>query len=132
MTAPSSPPTVPRLEEKCFLVICRDASSGNAAALRRDHLEGHLAHVEAHWQRYVTAGPIRNPGEEALSGSVFLVLAKDKADAEALMAGDPYVSSGLYGSMDVFEFTNSIGRFMGGKIWQDAASIAHRAAGGPT
>jgi uncharacterized protein YciI len=113
-------------------VICRDASSGNAAALRRDHLEGHLAHVEAHWQRYVTAGPIRNPGEEALSGSVFLVLAKDKADAEALMAGDPYVSSGLYGSMDVFEFTNSIGRFMGGKIWQDAASIAHRAAGGPT
>lgn len=125
-----TPPTVSRLGERCFIVICRDGKNG--ARLRTEHLKGHLDHVEANWRRYVTAGPIREPGREALCGSIFLVLAEDEADARDLMNGDPYVTSGLYETMEVFEFTNSIGRFLGGKIWEDAASIAHRAAGGPT
>lgn len=126
----TAPPKVDRINGKCFLVLCRDGEG--AAALRSTHLEGHLHHVEANWQRYVTAGPLREPGAEAISGSLFLVLAETRDDAEALMKGDPYVTSGLYRSIEYLEFTNSIGRFLGGKIWDDAASIAHRAAGGPT
>lgn len=127
---PAAPPHVPRLEEKCFLVICRDGP-GSAAA-RKEYLKGHLDHVEAHWTRYVTAGPIREPGGENLVGSIFLVLARDLGDAKALMEGDPYITCGMYESIDYKEFSNSIGQYIGGKIWESAEAIAHRAAGGPT
>ena len=126
----SAAKTAPRLEQPCFLVICRDG--GNKAEPRTRHLKGHLDHVEANWERYVTAGPVRIPGEEPLVGSVFLVVADTLNEAKALMDGDPYVSSGMYASIEYLEFTNSIGRFIGGKIWDSAEAIADRAAGGPT
>lgn len=121
------PPTVARHTSPVFLIVCRDAVGSSEA--RRRHLDGHLAHVEANWRRYILAGPLREPGETGLSGSYFLVCAPDEADARALMTGDPYVSSGMYASMDVLEATASIGLFLGGKIWADADSIRDRAAG---
>lgn len=127
---PATPPHVPRLEQTCYLVICRDAPG--SADSRTKNLKGHLDHVETHWTRYVTAGPIREPGGEALIGSVFLVLADDLDDAKALMGGDPYITCGMYESITYHEFSNSIGQYMGGKIWESAEAIAHRAAGGPT
>ncbi|MEM9570584.1 MAG: YciI family protein [Pseudomonadota bacterium] len=126
---PDHPPFVPRLEKTCFLVICKDGA--DSAEPRATHLKGHLDHVEKHWTRYVTAGPIREPGGDALVGSVFLVLADDLADAQALMEGDPYITCGMYQTITYNEFSNSIGQYIGGKIWESAAAIAHRAAGGP-
>ena len=127
---PETPPFVPRLDKTCYLVTCRDGPG--SAELRATHLKGHLDHVEAHWTRYVTAGPIRDPGGEALVGSVFLVLADDLQDAETLMAGDPYITCGMYATITYHEFSNSIGQYIGGKIWESADAIAHRAAGGPS
>lgn len=127
---PQIPPFVPRLDKTCYLVICRDGPG--SAEPRAAHLKGHLDHVETYWTRYVTAGPIREPGGEALVGSVFLVLADDLADAKALMEGDPYITCGMYETITYNEFSNSIGQYMGGKIWESAEAIAHRAAGGPT
>lgn len=123
-------PTVERPAEACFLVIARDIEDADrAAALRAEHLDGHLAHVEAHWERYLNAGPIRQPGETRLIGSTFLVFADDEADARALMTGDPYFTSGLYGAVEVYAQTVSIGRYLGGKIWDSADAIRHKAAG---
>ena len=127
---PAIPPHVDRLEQTCDLVICRDGA--NSAEPRATHLKGHLDHVEKYWSRYVTAGPIREPGGEALVGSVFLVLADSLEDAKALMEGDPYITSGMYETITYNEFSNSIGQYIGGKIWESAEAIAHRAAGGPT
>lgn len=129
-TLPETPPYVARLDKTCFLVICRDGP--DSAEPRAKHLKGHLDHVETYWTRYVTAGPIREPGGEALVGSVFLVLADDLADAQALMEGDPYITCGMYETITYNEFSNSIGQYIGGKIWESADAIAHRAAGGPT
>lgn len=126
---PETPPFVPRLEKTCYLVICSD--DANSAEPRAVHLRGHLDHVEKYWTRYVTAGPIREPGGDALVGSVFLVLADDLDDAKALMAGDPYIISGMYKTITYNEFSNSVGQYIGGKIWESAEAIAHRAAGGP-
>jgi uncharacterized protein len=126
----SAPATAPRLEQPCFLVICRDGS--DSAVPRGEFLKEHLDHVEAHWQRYVTAGPIREPGAEKLVGSVFLVLADSLEDAKALMEGDPYLTCGMYETVEYKEFTNSVGRFIGGKIWESAEAVANVAAGGPT
>ena len=127
---PEQPPCVPRPNQKCYLVTCMDklGSSG----LRSDHLAGHLIHVEKHWQRYLTAGPIRNPGEDALIGSVFLVFADSLPDCKSLMEGDPYLTCGMYESITYNELSNSIGLFLGGKIWENVETLAHRAAGGPT
>ena len=127
---PTAPPTVRKIDGKCFLVVCRDGQ--NAPSARATLLDGHLAHVERNWRRYVTAGPIRLPGEASITGSVFLVLADTEASARTLMEGDPYVHSGMYASIEYFEFTNSIGLFPGGKIWESFDAIRSRAAGGPT
>ena len=128
---PEHPPHVPRYPKTCFLVTCMDDLS-KSGPLRGAHLDGHLEHVERHWKRYVTAGPIREPGGERLVGSVFLVLADDLADAKALMEGDPYITCGMYASIDYKDFTLSIGQFIGGKIWESRQAIRHRATGGPT
>ena len=121
------PPTVARYDSPLYLVICRDGPGSGVA--RAEKLDGHLRHVEVNWRRYVLAGPLRNPGEQALSGSYFMVRATDEADARALMMGDPYVSSGMYATMEVLEATASIGLYMGGKIWENADAIRSKAAG---
>ncbi len=126
---PIEPPHVARPSQTCFLVICRDGAG--AAALRAAHLDGHLAHVEANWTRYITAGPVREPGGDALVGSVFLVPADTLTAARDLMNGDPYITCGLYQSIEYKEFTNSIGLYIGGRIWESSEAIRHRAAGGP-
>jgi uncharacterized protein len=127
MASDASPPTVARYDSPLFLIVCKDGPG--AAGPRASLLDGHLAHVEANWRRYVLAGPLRNPGEGPLIGSYFLVRASDVDDVRALMVGDPYVSSGMYGSMEVLEATASIGRYLGGKIWESADAIRDRAAG---
>lgn len=128
--AQDTPPHVPRWPQPCFLVTCKDDLE-KSSTLRVIHLAGHLAHVEAHWRRYVTAGPIREPGGERLVGSVFLVLADDLADAQALMAGDPYITCGMYASIEYHVLNLSIGQFIGGKIWESLDAIRDRALGGP-
>lgn len=123
-----APPHVSKDETPLFLFVCKD--SPNGPARRVEYLEGHLAHVEANWRRYIVAGPMRRPGETALCGSYFLVRAADADEAWAVMRGDPYITSDLYASIELTEITPSIGLWVGGKIWADAASIAHRATGG--
>lgn len=125
----TSPPHVKKPEGTCYLVICHDGPG--AAEFRALHLDGHLDHVERNWTRYITAGPFRDPGGEALIGSLFLVMGSTLDEVKALMAGDPYIACGMYASVDYKEFTNSIGQFIGGKIWESRDSIRHRAAGGP-
>lgn len=127
MTTP--PPQVAKTEKTCFLIICRDGPG--SADLRKEHLDGHLRHVEDNWQKYVTAGPIREPGGETLVGSVFLVLADSLEEAKTLMNGDPYITCGMYETIEYKELTNAIGLFLGGKTWESADAVRHRAAGGP-
>jgi uncharacterized protein len=127
MALPNEPPTVERYDSPLYLVICRDAPGSGTA--RAEKLDGHLRHVEVNWQRYVLAGPLRQPGSQPLIGSYFLVRATDEADARALMSGDPYVSSGMYATLEVLEATASIGLYLGGKIWENADAIRGKAAG---
>ena len=124
-------PTVKPLNEACFLVIARDIEDPDKAAeLRTAHLEGHLTHVEKHWEHYLNAGPIRRPGEKRLIGSTFLIFAESENSARTVLADDPYFTAGLYASVEVYAQTLSIGRYLGGKIWANADAIRSKAAGG--
>jgi uncharacterized protein len=128
LLASGPPPTVPRQASPSFLFTCTDGPG--SGPLRTEHLDGHLRHVEAHWQRYVVAGPVREPGGTALVGSVFIVLAADADEAWTLMRGDPYITCGMYASITCHDLTLSVGLFPGGKIWESADAIRHRATGG--
>ena len=125
--AEDAPPQVEKLAGKVFLIVARDGP--DAPQLREADLAAHLAHVEAHWRRYILAGPFRRPGAAAISGSYFLVRGEDRAEVEALMQGDPYFTNGQYAEIEMLEATASIGEFMGGKIWADAAALTGRANG---
>ncbi|MEL7487645.1 MAG: YciI family protein [Pseudomonadota bacterium] len=116
------------MSEKCLLIHCRDGAQ--AAEKQTLHLDGHLAHVEQYWRSYVNAGPIKAPNNEAIIGSVFLVLAKDIQYAKNIMGGDPFISRGKYETIEYSEFINSIGHFIGGKIWRGADSLRSSAIGG--
>jgi len=119
-------PTVDRFPGKVFAVWCEDGP--DAARLRAEHLDGHLAHVEARWERYILAGPVRPTDDLNTDGSLFLIVAEDEADALAQLEGDPYVACGMYAKMTVRRFTPAVGRFLGGVTWENAEAIRPYAA----
>lgn len=127
-TPPPRTPVVPRLADGAFVFWCEDGP--DAAAMRLRHLDGHLAHIEAHHDRYLVAGPLRTDGAAALSGSLFVVAAPSLADAEALMAGDPYMANGVYARVEIRAFVPAAGRWMGGVIWRSADELRPLADGG--
>ena len=108
-------PTVDRVPGQAFLVLAFDAEGGTDT--RERELDGHLTHIEKNVERYLAAGPLKEPGGESLIGSFFLVVAEDEADAMALLNGDPYMQSKLYGEVRVLSATPAAGRWMGGVIW---------------
>ena len=114
-------PTVPRIDGSVFLVLCWDGPG--SAESRNRVLEGHLDYVEQHYDKYLVCGPLRNPGQDELIGSFFLVNAPSAEEAEALVSGDPYVKSGMYAEIRVQEAVAAGGRFMGGVIWESAEAI---------
>lgn len=126
---PGEPPTVPRSVTPCWAFMCWDGP--DAPELRVRDLDGHLAHVEKHWRSYVIAGPMRDPGGEKLIGSLLLILAESAEDAWSICRGDPYFTNGQFKSVEVKNFTLSIGIAIGGKIWESADALRARAAGGP-
>lgn len=114
-------PTVPRIEGGVFLVLAWDAPGSEAPRDRQ--LEAHLDYVEQNVDRYLVCGPLRKPGETPLVGSFFLLRADDAEAARNLVAGDPYVQSGMYESIEVHDATAAGGSFMGGVIWESAEAI---------
>ena len=114
-------PTVPRVDGNVFLVTAMDAA--DSAELRDQNLEGHLEHIEKHFERYLVCGPLREPNGTELIGSFFLVLADDEAAARDLLDGDPYFACGMYADIRVLAATPAAGRSLGGVIWESAEAV---------
>lgn len=122
------PATVPRLSGEVFAVWCEDGPG--AGALRRSHLDGHLAHVERHHDRYLVAGPLRRDGAAALVGSLFVVTARNEDEARSFLQEDPYFQCGLFARIDVRTLTPAAGRWIGGVIWDSPDALRAVADGG--
>ncbi|MCH9696006.1 MAG: YciI family protein [Gammaproteobacteria bacterium] len=119
-------PTVPRIDSDVFLVLCYDGEG--SAEIRERDLDGHLEYVEMHTDQYLVAGPLREPGTKPLIGSFFLLAAESADAARAVVAGDPYVQSGLYVRIIVHAAVPAGGRFMGGVIWESADALRGKAS----
>lgn len=121
------PKTVPRLAESVFAVWCEDGPA--AAEARLLELDGHLAHIERHHDRYLIAGPLRPGDASAICGSLLLVLAETEEEARQLMQGDPYVTQGAFARMEFRRLTPAAGRWLGGVIWESADQLRPHARG---
>lgn len=130
MKSSPKPVVIPRSEKGVFAVWCED-DDASAASVRDSALDGHLAYIEKHFQRYLVAGPMRRGDEDLISGSLLIVLAETEADARDLIEGDPYVQCGLYRNIEYRRLTPAAGDWLGGVIWESADALRNVATGRP-
>jgi uncharacterized protein YciI len=107
-------PAQSKPRETVFLLHCHDAPG--SAQPREVHMQGHLAWIERHIDRYLVAGPALD-AQGAIDASVLIVRASDEADARALLEGDPYFRAGVWQRVEVTRFRAVCGTSMGGVTW---------------
>lgn len=99
---------------KLYAIVTQDGPG--AAAVRKEKLKEHLAHVEAHLDRLTVAGPLRDEAGN-FTGSLLIVKAADEADARALLESDPYFRAGIWSDIRIDAFGAVAGDWVGGKTW---------------
>ena len=99
-----------------WLVVCRDVA--DSGALRRRHLDSHLAYIESVMDRVAVAGPLAETNDGDSAGSIFVYLTDDRAVAESLLHNDPYFRAGLYGEVEFHAFRAVAGAWVGGAAWR--------------
>lgn len=82
-----------------FAITCLD---------KPGHLEVRLANRAAHLDyarpnadKMLAGGPLLADDGETMVGSLLIIDLPDRAAAEAMMASDPYVTAGLFQSVDI-------------------------------
>ncbi|MFK7828513.1 MAG: YciI family protein [Congregibacter sp.] len=98
-----------------YMAFCEDGPNGSA--LREEHMAAHLSHVETVLDQIQVAGPMREDDGAMVSSSCFIFKADTLADAQALLAADPYHVAGIYRSVRWFDFVPAAGVWVGGKSW---------------
>ena len=89
-----------------FCLHCLDKTEGGAEA-RAEARPAHLAWAAA-LPGLAMAGPLLDAAG-GMVGSVFLIEAKDLAEAKAIHAQDPYVAGGVFGHVHIHETRWAIG-----------------------
>ena len=107
-----------------WLVVCRDVEE--SAALRRDHLQSHLAYIEQVMDRISVAGPLVADAGDAMNGSCFIYRTDDPDEARALLHDDPYYRAGVYGRVEFLAFKPVAGVWLDGASWKKESSAKDR------
>lgn len=77
-----------------FFIRCNDkADKGDLRAQTR---EAHLDYLKSVSDRVLAAGPTLGDDGESVTGSVLIIKAADRADAEAFTDADPYAQAGIF------------------------------------
>jgi hypothetical protein len=100
--------------QKLYAVITEDAPG--AAALRTEHLQAHLAHMQAVIGHFALAGPLKDESGVP-TGSLLIVKATTAEVARALVEQDPYFAAGVWARLRVEAFTAAAGDWIGGTTW---------------
>ena len=89
-----------------FILICRDKPG--ALDLRMATRAAHLAWVGDNMEKVVRAGPLLDDAG-GMTGSLFIVEAESRTDVEAFTAADPYARAGLFESVEILSWRQTIG-----------------------
>ena len=95
-----------------FALLCTDRPGG--LDLRMATRPAHLAYLEREAHRLISGGAMLDP-EGKPCGSLLVVEAADRAEAEAFAAGDPYAKAGLFESTLIRPFR---------QVYKDGAKVA--------
>jgi uncharacterized protein YciI len=95
-----------------FALICTDRPAG--LDLRMATRPAHLAYLEREAGRIMSGGALLD-AEGKPCGSLLVVEAADRAEAEAFAAGDPYAKAGLFESTLIRPFR---------EVYKDGTKIA--------
>ena len=102
-----------------YLVIARDGTDDEAPARRRavrpTHLEAIQPLVDA--GNVLVGGAILSEADEMV-GSMLLVEFPDRADVEAWIEGDPYVTGDVWRDVEVHPFRAAVGAWRPGEVSQ--------------
>ncbi|HVE53811.1 MAG TPA: YciI family protein [Ramlibacter sp.] len=79
-------------------------------ALRAEHLQAHIAWVEAHQDTVLVAGSLRVEPGEVPKGGLWIVEAPGKADVLELMKSDPFHACGLRQQVEVLHWSKALER----------------------
>jgi uncharacterized protein len=82
-----------------FLIETTDAPG--SAALRETHRPEHVAYLTDNLAVVLTAGAKLDDAGEKSHGSMYVVDVPDRAAAEAFLAGDPFMRSGVIGEWTI-------------------------------
>jgi len=82
-----------------FVLYCVDKPGHGQ--VRADNRPAHLDYLKGNLDRIVIAGPMTNDAGDAVLGSMLVIEAADRAEAEAFAAGDPYAAAGLFDKVEI-------------------------------
>ena len=82
-----------------FVLYCVDKPGHGQ--VRADNRPDHLDYLKGNLDRIVIAGPMTNDDGDAVLGSMLVIEAADRAEAEAFAAGDPYAKAGLFETVEI-------------------------------
>jgi uncharacterized protein YciI len=89
-----------------FTLTCLDKP--DALEARMAAREAHLAYVRGAGGKVKLGGPFTDD-DGAMIGSLIIIEAADRAEAEAFAAGDPYGKAGVFASVEIRPFKLTLG-----------------------
>ncbi len=96
-----------------MLFVIRNIDKPNSGALRAANRAPHLAYLDQIAPVLKLAGPFLGDDGETMIGSLWIVEARDKAEAMRLAEADPYARAGLFESQTATPFRRARGVELG-------------------
>ncbi|MBL8590756.1 MAG: YciI family protein [Methylobacteriaceae bacterium] len=93
-----------------FVAICHDRPG--ALQTRLDNRPAHLAYLDAAKDVVKAAGALLGPDDKPV-GSMLILDCADQGAADAFLAGDPFARAGLFASVEVKPWRQSVGAPVG-------------------
>jgi uncharacterized protein YciI len=98
-----------------FIVIARDADDADAQARRAAVRPAHLETIRPFVERgHILVGGAILDSSGAMVGSVLLADFDDKGELDQWLDQDPYVTGGVWHSVEVHPFRTAVGAWMPG------------------
>ena len=82
-----------------FIIYQRDKPGGQA--IREATRDAHLAYLDAHKDKLVLGGALLGEDGKARLGSVLIINAGSRAEAEAFSENEPFRSAGLFDRVEI-------------------------------
>jgi uncharacterized protein len=90
-----------------FCVICMDKP--NSLPLRQATRPAHIEYVSQSPNTVKLGGPLMDEDGTSMIGTMLIIEAENRADAEAFVANDPYNLAGLFHNAEVHPWNHLIG-----------------------